>query len=156
MEIYRTCEACGKSRTICVPYDLINRHYICLPCAMKFEESPDEREKFEKEMKKIQPKGNPMSQTIVISPEAVSEVNQKIKELKETLEKHNLLMVFNTEIGEGFLFPNTYKVCSVDDPEYDEADPTDLPMSVDGIRTKIGDCMSTFDKHCNAIISTKR
>lgn len=97
-----------------------------------------------------------MSQTIVISPEAASEVNQKIKELKETLEKHNLLMVFNLEIGEGFLFPNTYKVCSIDDPEYDEADHGDLPMSVDGIRTKIGDCMSTFDRHYNAIVPTKR
>ena len=51
MEIYRTCEACGKSRTICVPYDIINRHYICLPCAIKFDQSPDEREKFEKKMK---------------------------------------------------------------------------------------------------------
>lgn len=97
-----------------------------------------------------------MSKPIVISPEAASEVNQKIKELKETLEKHNLLMVFNVEIGEGFLFPNTYKVCSIDDSEYDEADPTDLPMSVDGIQTKIGSCMSTFEKHYNAIISTKR
>lgn len=97
-----------------------------------------------------------MSKQIVISPEAASEVNQKIKELKETLEKHNLLMVFNVEIGEGFLFPNTYKVCDIDDPEYDEASPNDLPMSVDGIRTKIGDCMSTFEKHYNAIIPTKR
>ena len=97
-----------------------------------------------------------MSKPIVISPEAENEVNQKIKELKETLEKHNLLMVFNVEIGEGFLFPNTYKVCSIDDPEYDEADPTDLPMSVDGIQTKIGACMSAFEKHYNAIISTKR
>ena len=97
-----------------------------------------------------------MSKPIVISPEAASEVNQKIKELKETLEKHNLLMVFNVEIGEGFLFPNTYKGCDIDDPEYDEADPTDLPMSVDGIQTKIGRCMSTFEKHYNAIISTKR
>lgn len=97
-----------------------------------------------------------MSKPIVISPEAENEVNQKIKELKETLEKHNLLMVFNVEIGEGFLFPNTYKVCSIDDHEYDEADPTDLPMSVDGIRTKIGDCMSTFEKHYDAIIPTKR
>ena len=97
-----------------------------------------------------------MSKPIVISPEAENEVNQKIKELKETLEKHNLLMVFNVEIGEGFLFPNTYKVCSIDDPEYDEADPTDLPMSVDGTRTKIGDCMSTFEKHYDAIIPTKR
>ena len=79
-----------------------------------------------------------MSQPIVISHYAAEEVNQKIKELKETLEKHNLLMVFNTEIGEGFLFPNTYKVCSVDDNEYSEADPKDLPMSVDGIRTNIG------------------
>ena len=97
-----------------------------------------------------------MSQTIVISPEAASEVNQKIKELKETLDKHNLLMVFNVEIGEGFLFPNTYKVCSIDDPEYVKADPTDLPMSVDGIQTKIGDCMSTFEKYYNAIIPTRR
>ena len=97
-----------------------------------------------------------MSKPIVISPEAASEVNQKIKELKETLEKHNLLMVFNVEIGEGFLFPNTYKVCDIDDSEYDEADPTDLPMSVDGVQTKIGGCMSTFEKHYNAIISTKR
>jgi hypothetical protein len=97
-----------------------------------------------------------MSKPIVISPEAAIEVNQKIKELKETLEKHKLLMVFNVEIGEGFLFPNTYKVCSIDDPEYDKADPTDLPMSVDGIQTKIGACMSAFEKHYNAIISTKR
>ena len=29
-----------------------------------------------------------MSKPIVISPEEASEVNQKIKELKETLEKH--------------------------------------------------------------------
>lgn len=97
-----------------------------------------------------------MSQPIVISHYAAEEVNQKIKELKETLEKHNLLMVFNTEIGEGFLFPNTYKVCSVDDNEYSEADPKDLPMSVDGIRTNIGGCMSTFEKYYNAIIPTKR
>lgn len=97
-----------------------------------------------------------MSKPIVISPEAASEVNQKIKELKETLEKHNLLMVFNLEIGEGFLFPNTYKVCDIDDAEYDEADPTDLPMSVSGTRTQIGDCMSTFDKYYNAIIPSKR
>jgi hypothetical protein len=97
-----------------------------------------------------------MSKPIVISPEAETEVNQKIKELKETLEKHNLLMVFNVEIGEGFLFPNTYKVCSIDDPEYGEADPADLPMSVDGTQTKIGGCMSTFEKYYNAIIPTKR
>ena len=97
-----------------------------------------------------------MSKPIVISPEAENEVNQKIKELKETLEKHNLLMVFNVEIGEGFLFPDTYKVCSIDDPEYVKADPTDLPMSVDGTRTRIGDCMSTFEKYYNAIIPTKR
>ena len=77
-----------------------------------------------------------MSQTIVITPEAASEVNQKIKELKKTLEKHNLLMVFNLEIAEGFLFPNTYKVCDIDDPEYDEADPNDVPMSVEIIPTK--------------------
>ena len=101
-------------------------------------------------------KGKTMTNPIVISSEAAIEVNQKIKELKETLEKHNLLMVFNVEIGEGFLFPNTYKVCSIDDPEYDEADPTDLPMSVEGIQTKIGDCMSTFEKHYDAIIPTKR
>lgn len=97
-----------------------------------------------------------MSKPIAISPEAENEVNQKIKELKETLEKHNLLLVFNTEIGEGFLFPDTYKVCSVDDPEYSEADPTDLPMSVDGNRTRIGGCMSTFEKYYDAIIPTKR
>lgn len=97
-----------------------------------------------------------MSKPIVISPEAASEVNQKIKELKETLETHNLLMVFDVEIGEGFLFPNTYKVCSIYESEYDETDPTDLPMSVDGIQTKIDGCMSTFDMHYNAIVPTKR
>jgi len=92
----------------------------------------------------------------IISHEAASEVNQKIKELKETLEKHNLLMVFNVELGEGFLFPNTYKVCSIDDTEYDEADPTDFPLSVDGVKTWIGVCMSTYDMHYNAIVPTKR
>lgn len=89
---------------------------------------------------------------IQINPDAVDEVNQKIQELKETLDKHGVFIVFNTEIGEGFLFPKTYKVCSCDDPECDAVDNDRVPMSIDGTQTQIGQCLDMYDDEYQLII----
>jgi len=89
---------------------------------------------------------------INVSPEAVEEVNQKIKELKDTLDKHGVFIVFNLEIGKGFLFPKTYKVCDIDDPACDDVDSDDSPMSVDGVETKIGSCLEMYDDNYHEII----
>ena len=51
MEIYRTCDSCGESHHVCVPYDLLGqRYHICLKCAMKFENNQEERDEFEKRL----------------------------------------------------------------------------------------------------------
>ncbi len=89
---------------------------------------------------------------IQLSPEAVEEVNQKISELKDTLDKHGVFIVFNLEIGKGFLFPKTYKVCDIDDPDYDDVNSDDSPMSIDGVETKIGSCLEMYDYKFHSII----
>ena len=89
---------------------------------------------------------------IKISPEAVEAVTQKIKELKDTLNKHGVFIVFNLEIGKGFLFPKTYRVCDADDPACDDVDSDDSPMSIDGVETEIGSCLEMYDDNYQEII----
>lgn len=89
---------------------------------------------------------------ISINPDAVAEVNQKIKNLKDTLEKHGVFIVFNTQIGKGFLFPNTYKVCSVNDPASYNVSDNDSPMSIEGVETQIGTCFKMYDDEFQEII----
>ena len=89
---------------------------------------------------------------INVNPEAVEAVNQKIKELKDTLDKHGMFIVFNLEIGKGFLFPKTYRVCDIDDQACDDVDSDDIPMSIEGVETKIGQCLEMYDDNYQEII----
>ena len=89
---------------------------------------------------------------VKISPESVKEVNEKIQELKAVLAKNKSIIVFSTTALQGYLFPDTYKVCANDDPESETVLDKDKPTADDGAYIDIGDCLAMYDYNYHDII----